>query len=333
MATIEARRQSAINLDIRKRRLEATIIPKIKAIFRDMAEDASNLYRATGNVPSEELADNYFPEFLKEVRDAMRRSIRRFGFNLRKSTEKKHGLFFDAENKASWIELEIKQTITIQDDDLDPKLDSINNDFLVESTLFVANEGERQTELITQTNVKELNLAVVAGIAAFSNELARRQNEVEDLSQRLLNAPPRQRESIRRQIEAVTRQIDASTANQQAIVAQNIQTNLLERAPARSDLIASQNVGLAESWARQTEAELIDDANLIAANGEEVNVVKSWQAILDSRTRATHVAADNQEVRVNESFIVGGESLKMPRDPNGSAGNIINCRCISDFEV
>ena len=48
-------------------------------------------------------------------------------------------------------------------------------------------------------------------------------------------------------------------------------------------------------------------------------------------TRSAHRSADGQRVDINERFLVDGESLKFPRDPNGSAKNIINCRCVSIY--
>jgi hypothetical protein len=333
MATLKLRKQRAKELDIQKRKLESIMASRIAGIFRNMADDASNLYGATGSVQADNLSQNYSPEFLKEIRDSMRKSIQRFGFNLRKSVEKKHGLFFDAQNRSDFIEMQIKQILQIDDSQLEPKLENINSEFLVESTMFVANESENQNNFVTQTNEKMLNNAVAAGIAAFAVLVTRQQDELDRLVSKLPNASLSDRSKLIRQIGRVNRQIEASNRNQRAIVAENIKTNLLERTPARSDLIASQNVGLAESWARQTEAQLIDDAALVSAQGQPISVVKSWQAILDSRTRPDHVAADNQEVGVNESYSVGGEQLRYPRDPNASAGNTINCRCISDFEA
>jgi len=55
---------------------------------------------------------------------------------------------------------------------------------------------------------------------------------------------------------------------------------------------------------------------------------KEWAAALDSRTRDSHQAANGQEVAQDKPFIVDGEELMFPGDPNGSAGNIINCRCV-----
>jgi hypothetical protein len=88
---------------------------------------------------------------------------------------------------------------------------------------------------------------------------------------------------------------------------------------------------MAESWSRQTEAQLVNDANLVASSGKVVTIMKTWFARLDSRTRLEHVAADLQQVPVNQTFMVGGESLLYPRDPNGSSANVINCRCVADY--
>ncbi|SMB97972.1 phage portal protein, HK97 family [Thermanaeromonas toyohensis ToBE] len=52
-----------------------------------------------------------------------------------------------------------------------------------------------------------------------------------------------------------------------------------------------------------------------------------WVAALDERTRPAHAAADGQRVPLGSKFKVGGEMLRFPGDPMGSAGNVINCRC------
>lgn len=53
----------------------------------------------------------------------------------------------------------------------------------------------------------------------------------------------------------------------------------------------------------------------------------AWLAALDARTRPAHVDAHGQRRKLGEQFDVGGERLRHPGDPRGSAGNIINCRC------
>ena len=50
---------------------------------------------------------------------------------------------------------------------------------------------------------------------------------------------------------------------------------------------------------------------------------KRWVTVGDSRVRAAHAAADGQEVPLGSPFVV-----EYPGDPHGSAGNVINCRCV-----
>lgn len=60
--------------------------------------------------------------------------------------------------------------------------------------------------------------------------------------------------------------------------------------------------------------------------------VKTWIATIDDRVRDGHDNADGQSVRGQEDFIVAGEALKYPKDPAGSVGNTINCRCVLDYQ-
>ncbi len=329
MTTLNPHRESAIKLDIEKKKLEASITVKISQVFKNMANDASNLYLATGTLNSELLSKNYSPEFLKEVRDAMRKSIKLFGFKLRKKIELKHDLYFNIREIKKIIS-EIK--IIIQDDDLPEKIRQINNKFLLASSLFIANESEKQNDYITNTNQEMLTSALIKADVDFTQSLQESQALLFTLEEKLPSLPIEERTVISRQIINIRNQIAISNNNKSAIIAENIRTNLLLKSPSRSELISSQNVGLAESWSRQTEAELVDQANLVGKNGI-IEVTKEWFAILDKHTRSAHAEADGQVVGVNEMYNVWGEDLKYPRDPNASAKNIMNCRCISNFGV
>lgn len=54
---------------------------------------------------------------------------------------------------------------------------------------------------------------------------------------------------------------------------------------------------------------------------------KQWWSSLDSRVRPTHRAAHGQIVAPGARFAVGGDNLRFPGDPYGSAVEVINCRC------
>ena len=56
---------------------------------------------------------------------------------------------------------------------------------------------------------------------------------------------------------------------------------------------------------------------------------KQWLTSGNANVRATHAAANEQIVPVDEYFDVGGEQLAHPGDPAGSPENVINCHCVS----
>ena len=55
------------------------------------------------------------------------------------------------------------------------------------------------------------------------------------------------------------------------------------------------------------------------------NLKKQWMTSMDGRERSWHGAANGQVVNAKDNFIVGGEY--MPRPGEGSARNVVNCRC------
>ena len=77
-------------------------------------------------------------------------------------------------------------------------------------------------------------------------------------------------------------------------------------------------------------------ANFAAVTSSRVSGVvmqKEWISSLDARTRRPpeshfdHYDMNGKIVPIDEEFNVSGEELLFPGDPNGSAGNVINCRC------
>lgn len=72
-------------------------------------------------------------------------------------------------------------------------------------------------------------------------------------------------------------------------------------------------------------------------------LVKIWNSVEDARTRTIldddtydHVVMDGERVAMEQPFMVPTifgtrEPLMYPGDPNGTAGNVINCRCAVTF--
>ena len=59
----------------------------------------------------------------------------------------------------------------------------------------------------------------------------------------------------------------------------------------------------------------------------ECIAAKIWLAVMDERTRDTHIIADGQQVPINEKFRVNGVWMMYPGDPAGGPREVCNCRC------
>ena len=66
--------------------------------------------------------------------------------------------------------------------------------------------------------------------------------------------------------------------------------------------------------------------SLHKAREKGAEIVKQWDATLDSATRSWHQEADGQLRELDEDFDVGGDKMKAP-GVGGSARNVCNCRC------
>jgi hypothetical protein len=73
---------------------------------------------------------------------------------------------------------------------------------------------------------------------------------------------------------------------------------------------------------QQTSA---DDARR-GAISRGCDVVKQWDATLDSRTRDSHARVDGEIREEDEKFSNG---LMFPGDPSGEAAEVVNCRCVA----
>jgi len=64
-----------------------------------------------------------------------------------------------------------------------------------------------------------------------------------------------------------------------------------------------------------------------AMNSDGLQVKKQWQAIPGAKTERHFPSMDGQVRAIGQPFDVFGEAMQYPGDPNGSAENVINCRC------
>ena len=71
-------------------------------------------------------------------------------------------------------------------------------------------------------------------------------------------------------------------------------------------------------------------AATVSSSVSGVLMDKVWISALDERTRQgtfNHLEMNQKRVPLDKPFNVSGQNLMFPGDPNGSAGNVINCRC------
>lgn len=94
--------------------------------------------------------------------------------------------------------------------------------------------------------------------------------------------------------------------------------------------VSSAPLSRAKTIAR-TEGHRIQQASTrdaqYAAKAKGADVVKQWDAALDSRTRDSHARVDGEIRELDEKFSNG---LMFPGDPAGGAAEVVNCRCTSD---
>lgn len=99
----------------------------------------------------------------------------------------------------------------------------------------------------------------------------------------------------------------------------------------------------ADRIARTETVSASNAGNIEGAKSMGMNLLKEWISAYDDRVRGSkpgdqfdHLSMNGVQVPMNEDFEVptadgGTEALEYPGDPNGSAGNVINCRCSVQF--
>lgn len=109
-------------------------------------------------------------------------------------------------------------------------------------------------------------------------------------------------------------------------------TQLIERIQQVTQAKLSDIVRIARTQTTRLENKARIDAYSV---GDKMGytMIKEWVAVNDNRTRPAHRHANGQQVPLDQPFNVGGEELMYPGDSNGSAGNVINCRCTMRADI
>lgn len=146
---------------------------------------------------------------------------------------------------------------------------------------------------------------VISYLAGVRNRLVRIPGEVFDLISGQIAAGVTLGEGIPEisgRVEAVLSTTDSERWPNRAVVI------------ARTETLGALNGSRADAF--QAFADETDD-----------EMERMWLSTIDTRTRPTHVLADQQRTGVNEPFMVGGFALMFPGAPDGPAQEVIQCRC------
>lgn len=311
----------AKEIDSRRKRIETKFTRRIRDILKNISRDAANLFFATGNIESQELAANYTPEFVSVARDIMRETAKEFGYDLREQ-------YFDPFDKSFYLKAD-NLDILLSDDDLE----KINREFATEMLLFVANESEKQALYIQNTNFKQIDEAKQKVILQNARKIQILQENIFKINSQLSNLSIRELitgikderiDILEDRKEKLQRFLLELQENQRRNIAQGIKEELDKKSESRAELISSQISGLAEGFARENE--LIKLGILIENQGIELG--KEWIGILDNKIRPSHAIATGQVVKYDKKFTVGGFQASYPRDNSLPIGETANCRCV-----
>lgn len=283
-------------------KLENQMKPKLMRLFRDMGNDAANLYISTRAILP---VNNYLPQMITILRDQYRLVIPQFGFLLRNQLKK----------RKSWRRIITKQ---------------IDDDFEIESTVYINNTSEEQADIIIENQQKqftEITNKVLVGLLLI---MGIQQNELD----RLNRFTPQSRTAI---LQSLVDNNNTLTKEQKDKKFRRLMKREIKiRSKGRADSIAMTETNGAANWAIQTESTLAQKDDSLIEEAATVGIMlnalnKEWVAILDTKTRHTHAVADGQIVPLLEPFRVGDSLLNYPKDTSLGAplSEIINCRCKS----
>lgn len=135
--------------------------------------------------------------------------------------------------------------------------------------------------------------------------------------------------------EKITQITTTTMTDINQIISKGVEDGLSEREIAKSisAIAPSISAGRSPTIARTEVHGSSQGISLEVAQLSEIEMQKEWIAADNERTREAHAEANGQTVAMTDTFIVDGERLQYPGDPAGSAGNVINCRCVVGYRI
>jgi len=141
---------------------------------------------------------------------------------------------------------------------------------------------------------------------------------------------PRAEGFLRRKEQKFARHINETTWNKlrtSMVEGMSMGEGSLKMSERVKELMANRSLYEVQRIARTEIEGAMNGGVDLAFKQSDVVETKIWIIAGDGKEREEHAAAADQEVPVDEPFIVGGETLEFPGDPAGSAWNVCECRC------
>lgn len=275
----ELRAAAAVDL-ADKLKLERQQIIELRRLFSDMAADMEAFVAETGQPPN---ASAY--------EDDLRGILAKQGRRVSASFSGQVVDFLEDEPESESIIEELALVALVGGRTVTEFIDKIRNDVRRRNQVFVGEQVTSDTRIITATNQREMDAAVLSARAGIidegrvptNSEVARTSSR--DFRNRGFSRAPTIAATFTQKIAEGVKDIE------------------------RNEFFAARN-GIPS----------------VVANVQQVVEVEIWVTIGDEDVRVAHTAVDFEE-KDDFGWVVGGEFLRFPGDPNGSPGNIINCRC------
>ena len=136
-------------------------------------------------------------------------------------------------------------------------------------------------------------------------------------------------------LKKITQIVDTTREDINSVIDRGIKDGLseVEIASMIQSIAPMKSISRAATIARTEVVAASQNAAYQTASVIGVPMVKRWVSSGGERTRESHQIANGQVVGIHEKFRVGDSLLMHPGDPDGSAKEVINCRCACVYEL
>ena len=275
-------RIAAANDLAEKLKLERRQIIELRELFRNMSDDMFAFVSETGSSPNAQVYED-------DLRGILAKQGRRV------STEFSGQVtdFLEEAPEDEQVIEDLAAIAAVSGLVVADQIAKLRNDVRRKSQDFIAEQVATDTRIITRTNQREMDSAVISARASI---------------------------------------IEDGRTPTSAEVARVSSRDFRNRGFARSPTIAATfTQKIAEGVKNIERNEFFSTRNgfpAVIADVPQLEEQEIWVTVGDEKVRESHIAADFLPAETDTGgWVVQGEFLRFPGDPAGSPSNIINCRC------